>query len=142
MVNGKRVIALAYRDIPHSLKDVMKKPREDVEKDLIFAGFLILDSPLKIGVSSVISEINRSAHITKMITGDAALTAIDVARKTEIIPAKHRVCILIYKQREGKKDELIWEEVMTGSETNRDKLVKNTYLFDPEQIQQHYQLVL
>lgn len=49
--------------------------REVAEIDLIFAGFIIAECPLKSDTLSVIVELKESSHEVKMITGDNALTA-------------------------------------------------------------------
>ncbi|KAA6355247.1 MAG: hypothetical protein EZS28_049226, partial [Streblomastix strix] len=46
--HGSRVIALSYKKM-HSgtLSELVSQPRKSVEKDLIFAGFLVLSCPLR-----------------------------------------------------------------------------------------------
>ena len=88
MSRGRRVLAMAYRSLgsvkmASSLKD---EGREQIEKDLTFAGFLVLDCPLKSDSKSVITELRKSDHKVVMITGDAVLTAAEVARQVGIIP--------------------------------------------------------
>lgn len=87
MALGQRVLAMAYREvgtseISGSLKEVK---REAVECNLIFAGFLLLHCPVKPDSKSVISELQMSGHQVVMITGDAMLTAAEVARQVRII---------------------------------------------------------
>jgi magnesium-transporting ATPase (P-type) len=43
---GYRVLALAYKDIPKET-DIDNYLREEAEKDLIFVGFVVYESPLK-----------------------------------------------------------------------------------------------
>jgi cation-transporting ATPase 13A1 len=60
---GARVIALAYKQISNSTSDVLKKiPREEAEKDLLFAGFLIFECPLKPDSAQAISMLRHSSH--------------------------------------------------------------------------------
>ena len=55
------------------------------ESNLTFAGFALLDCPLKADSEDVIRNLNNTGHRTVMITGDAVLTAAEVARKVGII---------------------------------------------------------
>lgn len=49
--------------------------REEAECDLIFAGFIVAECPVKPDSLGVIQELKESSHEVKMITGDNALTA-------------------------------------------------------------------
>ena len=60
--------------------------RDEVESELTFRGFLVTCSPLKEDTKEVIEELRASSHYVCMITGDAALTAIHVAKTTSILP--------------------------------------------------------
>jgi len=74
--NGGRVLALAYKYVNKmSREEMMAFTREDAEKDLMFAGFIVAECPLKSDTLSVIVELKESSHEVKMITGDNALTA-------------------------------------------------------------------
>ena len=90
MSRGRRVLSMAFRKIGVT-KDVSKlkdKGRESIERDLTFAGFLILDCPIKPDTKSVISELTKSGHNVVMITGDAILTAAEVAKQVGILKRK------------------------------------------------------
>ena len=89
---GQRVLALAYKKMANpSSKLWLKEGRQSVERNLIFAGFLVLDCPLKPDSKKVIKELRNSGHHTVMITGDAIQTAAEVARQVGIIKAKGTV---------------------------------------------------
>eukprot|EP00980_Cylindrotheca_fusiformis_P026148 scaffold15472_cov117-Cylindrotheca_fusiformis.AAC.12 len=86
MTMGQRVLAMAYRKLSKkesgaSLKDAK---RETLENDLIFAGFLLLDCPVK-GDSK---ELQQSGHQVVMITGDSVWTAVEVARQVGIVSTR------------------------------------------------------
>ena len=74
--NGGRVLALAYKYVQKmSHADMLAYTREEAESDLIFAGFIVAECPLKPCTKAVIQELKGSSHEVKMITGDNALTA-------------------------------------------------------------------
>jgi cation-transporting ATPase 13A1 len=84
---GDRVIALAYRVLPAgtTASRVRTMPRAEVERDLIFGGFACFACPLKKESADVLKELGEAAHDMVMITGDAPLTAIGVARAVNIV---------------------------------------------------------
>ena len=88
MSRGRRVLAMGFRrvGVTQNLEKIKKRGREYVEKNLIFAGFLVLDCPLKPETKKVMTELRESGHQVAMITGDAILTAVEVARQIEMVP--------------------------------------------------------
>jgi cation-transporting ATPase 13A1 len=87
MGKGQRVLAIAYRELTgkQTIASIKENGRESIERELTFAGFLLLDCPIKPDSSAVISELQKSDHAVVMITGDAVLTAAEVARQVGII---------------------------------------------------------
>ena len=73
---GKRVLSLAYRRLDTlgltEVSQVMKMSRHDLESDLIYAGLLVLDSPLKPQSRPAVHQLMRSSHRVIIITGDNA----------------------------------------------------------------------
>jgi cation-transporting ATPase 13A1 len=94
--NGGRVLALAYKylaqDSELGMGRINDLKREQVEADLIFAGFLVLQCPLKDDAVESVRMLNESSHRVVMITGDNPLTAVHVARKVEIVD---RECLIL-----------------------------------------------
>jgi cation-transporting ATPase 13A1 len=81
MSRGKRVLAIAYKELNTNLLAIDRFHRGEMESELIFAGFLVFDCDLKVDSKSVIKELKNSNHSVVMITGDSVYTAADVARK-------------------------------------------------------------
>ena len=89
---GYRVLALAARPMPHlSYLKSQKITREEVESNLTFLGFLIMQNKLKPVTVSVIETLNEANIRTIMATGDNVLTAISVGRECNIIDADAEV---------------------------------------------------
>lgn len=74
--NGGRVLALAYKYVQKMTNaEMLTYTREQAESDLMFAGFIVAECPLKPDTLGVIKELKESSHEVKMITGDNAMTA-------------------------------------------------------------------
>ena len=67
---GARVLALGYRKLsgPLSSQDLRELTREDLEKNLNFAGFVIISCPLKPDSKTVIKEIVNASHSVVLST--------------------------------------------------------------------------
>ena len=111
--NGARVLALGYKylsegdELPQKRINDLK--REEVECELHFAGFLILQCPLKDDAIKAVRMLNESSHRCVMITGDNPLTAVHVARKVEIVDRD--VLILDAPENDDSGNSLVWRSV-------------------------------
>lgn len=111
--NGARVLALAYKYL-HASDEIGQNKinnlkREDVECELHFAGFLVLQCPLKEDAFKAIRMLNESSHRVVMITGDNPLTAVHVARQVEIVDRD--VLILDAPEHDESGEKLVWRSV-------------------------------
>ncbi|KAF8664216.1 hypothetical protein AX16_000779 [Volvariella volvacea WC 439] len=107
---GGRVLALGMKEMENMSNDKINKlPREQVESNLIFAGFLVFHCPLKEDAVAALKMLADSSHRCVMITGDNPLTAVHVAKDVEIVDRE----TLILDLREDPRDEtdLIWRTV-------------------------------
>ena len=82
---GYRILALAYAD---NEKFDYNTKREDLEKDLIFCGFAIVETPLKSSVAKYITELIKAKYGVCIITGDHLLTTSKVSKDLKLGPNK------------------------------------------------------
>ncbi|KAI0399708.1 hypothetical protein F4802DRAFT_538149 [Xylaria palmicola] len=110
---GSRVLALAYKqltvDSELSSGKINELKREKVEANLTFAGFLVLQCPLKEDAKQAVQMLNESSHRVVMITGDNPLTAVHVAREVEIVDRD--VLILDAPEKNHGGQQLVWRSV-------------------------------
>ena len=111
--NGARVLALGYKYLSTEAEIGQKRindlKREEVERNLQFAGFLVLQTPLKEDAIRAIQMLNESSHRVVMITGDNPLTAVHVARQVEIID---RDCLILdAPEHDDSGTKLVWRSV-------------------------------
>lgn len=111
--NGGRVLALGYKYLSTTdelgQNKINNLKREEVECDLHFAGFLVLQCPLKEDALRAIRMLNESSHRCIMITGDNPLTAVHVARQVEIVDRD--VLILDAPEHDESGEKLVWRTV-------------------------------
>jgi len=81
--DGYRILALAYKD---NEKYDYNTKREELEKDLIFCGFAIAESPLKHNVEKYIDELIKANYDVCIITGDHLLTTLKVSKDLKLGP--------------------------------------------------------
>jgi cation-transporting ATPase 13A1 len=80
---GYRILALAYGD---NEKFEYNTKREDLEKDLTFCGFAIVETPLKKNAGKYISELIKAKYGVCIITGDHLLTTSKVSKDLKLGP--------------------------------------------------------
>ncbi|PLB33190.1 ion-transporting P-type ATPase SPF1 [Aspergillus candidus] len=118
--NGARVLALASKylstEAELSQGRINNYVREEIESDLTFAGFLVLQCPLKDDAIKSVRMLNESSHRVVMITGDNPLTAVHVARQVEIVD---RECLILdAPENDNSGTRLVWRSI--DDKFNRD----------------------
>ena len=84
--NGYRVIAVAHRVLDAPPPEDAR--RDDLETELVLAGFLGLEDPIRPEVPEAVARCRSAGIKVMMITGDHPDTALSVARRTGIIDGK------------------------------------------------------
>jgi Mg2+-importing ATPase len=77
---GLRVIAICYKTIAADTATISKEQ----ETDMIFAGFILLNDPVKSGIAKTIDGLNQLHVQLKIITGDNKNVAVSIAKKIGI----------------------------------------------------------
>ncbi|KAH8073943.1 calcium-transporting ATPase [Aureococcus anophagefferens] len=90
---GMRVLALASRPLRADERHG-DMSRAELERDLDFAGFVAFECKTRADSRVVIEALTSSAHAVAMVTGDAPLTALRVARETTIAAAGDEALLL------------------------------------------------
>ena len=132
--DGMRVLALAFK--PCSGVDGRHKSREWCESNLTFAGFISFACRTRADSRMVVQALQESGHKVAMITGDAALTALHVARETGIISEKgSRQALVLEPQAQPRDTDSDTEHKLesvgahwilaTGSDEDRAKSAMN-----------------
>ncbi|TMS40027.1 hypothetical protein L596_006463 [Steinernema carpocapsae] len=99
---GARVLSLGIKEagtLSHS--EIREKSREELETNLIFAGFVVISCPMKPDTKAMIKEIVDSSHKVVMITGDNALTACHVASVLRFTKKGRTILILDTPEEDG-----------------------------------------
>ncbi|HHX60129.1 MAG TPA: calcium-translocating P-type ATPase, PMCA-type [Epulopiscium sp.] len=82
-----RTMAFAYRVLPKTV-DIHRDTR--LEEDLVFAGFVGIQDPLRPGVKEAIQTAKGAGIVTKILTGDNIYTAIAIGQQLGIVNERER----------------------------------------------------
>jgi Mg2+-importing ATPase len=119
-INGLRAIAICYKNI--GVINISK----ELESEMIFAGFILMNDPVKESIKDTVKELHKLNVGLKIITGDNKNVADSIARNI------------------GVKKPII----MTGKELYKvspealKQLVKKTHIFAEVEPQQKEQIIL
>lgn len=97
--HGYRVIALAAKYLPNiSAKRAQRMKRQEAESDLIFLGFIVFENKLKPSTPGVLAQLREARIRRVMCTGDNILTAISVARESELVSREGYVFVPHFRE--------------------------------------------
>jgi len=87
--------------------------RDTIEADLNFYGFLIMQNMIKMETMPVINELHNAGLRAVMITGDNLLTALNVARKCNLVNKKNKVIFVdayppVEEEEQQKQARIEW----------------------------------
>ncbi len=119
-IDGLRAIGICYKKIDTT--NISK----DIESDMIFAGFILMNDPVKPDIIETISKLNKLKVGLKIITGDNKNVAKSIA-----------LCI-------GIKDPIVMtgKELFNTSPEALKQLVKKTHIFAEVEPQQKEHIIL
>ena len=107
--SGMRVLALAMKELPQG-SNTQHYNREEIEKDLKFVGFASFACETRSDSKTVISALSEAAELACiMVTGDAPLTSIHVAKQVGICKSVSGESIL--RLRSSSDGKYVWESV-------------------------------
>ncbi len=115
---GLRTLALAHRKLS---KDVVID-EENVECELTFLGIVGITDPPRLEVPGAIRMASSAGIRTIMITGDAALTALAIAKKIGMNAQKALTGTEVKKLNDFELQEILKENVLFARTTPEDKL--------------------
>ncbi len=96
---GKRLFAIAYKKVEY---EEITSSSKDLLKDIVLVGVVVLDDPVRPGVTEVILSVQEAGAEVMLITGDNAKTALAVARDVGI--AKSGDTVLVGSELEKMSD--------------------------------------
>ena len=140
-IQGFRILGLGYKEVSVEMKEkVLTWSREEIEKNLTFLGFLILENKLKPDSRVCLLRLNEAALRIKLISGDNILTTIQTAKEAGILDGRKEVlitdlhektselCLKILKNGEYQKN-IEFEEKSAKMASGAGQLISNTSSF-------------
>jgi P-type Mg2+ transporter len=73
---GWRTLGVAWRDL-----GAERQISKESERGMVFAGFLVLEDPVKDGIAQIVADLGTLGVTLKIVTGDNAGVAAEAARK-------------------------------------------------------------
>ncbi len=125
-----RVLAFAYRELRDDETDYVM---EDIERDVIFLGLMVMSDPPKEGVREAIEKAHDAQIRTFIMTGDHAITAQAIGEQISLSTEDKSVKVITGKELDEMADAKL-KKIMDKSESlifsrvspeNKLRIVKN-----------------
>eukprot|EP01080_Neovahlkampfia_damariscottae_P001121 gene1121-10635_t len=117
--HGHRVLSIGYKEIKNEEEIDSEITRENIEMNLNFLGFIILQNKIKPSTKETIKTLNNVEISSIMVTGDNPLTAISIGIECQIL--KKNIPIYLGKI---ENDNISWKNI----DDNEDQLDVGTLL--------------
>ena len=101
-MQGYRILALGYND---SNSFNISTKRDELEKDLEFCGFVVVETPLKNDTIKYITELKQADYDICIITGDHQFTTAKVSQDLKLGPKDTAFIKIVNKNSENPLDE-------------------------------------
>ena len=108
---GYRVLAMAAKGLLMDFQQSQSISREDVEKNMIFLGFLIVKNKLKEKTKESLIKYDEADLRMVMATGDNILTAICVSKECNLIKKNQEMFSCELEKDENGKEVLRWRKI-------------------------------
>ena len=118
-IKGYRVLAMAAKGLKMDFQQSQSISREDVEKNMIFLGFLIVKNKLKEKTKESLIKYDQADLRMLMATGDNILTAICVSKECNLIKKNQEMFTCDLEKNQNGKEILKWRKI-EGSEEDND----------------------
>jgi sodium/potassium-transporting ATPase subunit alpha len=110
---GLRVIAVAYRRL--SATEERDLPLENLEQELLLAGFVGIEDPLRQEVTSALARCHTAGIEVLLITGDHPDTAMNIAARCGIISAGDKTGVVMTGDvLEGLSENALEQAIASG----------------------------
>ena len=116
---GYRVLAMAAKGLKMDFQQSQTISREDVEKNMIFLGLLIVKNKLKEKTKDSLTKYDQADLRMLMATGDNILTAICVSRECNLIKQNRDMFSCELEKGPNDKEILKWHKI-EGNDEDKD----------------------
>ena len=117
-IKGYRVLAMATRGLKMDFQQSQSISREDVEKNMIFLGFLIVKNKLKEKTKEYLTKYDEADLRMLMATGDNIFTAISVSKECNLIIKDQEMFTCELENNQNGKEILKWKRIEEGEVEN------------------------
>ena len=137
---GYRVLAMAAKGLKMDFQQSQSISREDVEKNMIFLGFLIVKNKLKEKTKESLIKYDEADLRILMATGDNILTAICVSKECNLIKKNQEMFTCELEKGDNGKEVLKWRKIEEGStdddnSSDGEQLNNNSFNSDKKKVE-------